>query len=273
MTTPALSASLLIGFLLACGAAYLAYIAKALTRSGAFAAAILGTIVFGMGGIKWAAVLLTFFVTSSLLSYSFKKRKKEVSEKYDKGERRDAYQVLANGGIAGFFVVLHAFYPQSPWLWLAFTASLAAANADTWATELGVLSPVQPRLITSGKSVPEGTSGGVTLTGTLAAGGGALVVSLAASIFSGFSFPILILLTLCGLAGSLVDSLLGATIQAIYFCPICNKETEKHPTHGCGAKTNLIRGWDWLNNDLVNVGCTLSSPLLLMLVYLPRILS
>ena len=54
-----------------------------------------------------------------------------------------------------------------------------------------------------------------------------------------------------GLAGSLVDSLLGASVQAIYFCPACAKETEK-TTHGCGTPTQHRRGWRWLNNDAVN---------------------
>jgi uncharacterized membrane protein len=45
---------------------------------------------------------------------------------------------------------------------------------------------------------------------------------------------------------------LGATIQAIYHCPHCNKETERHPIHTCGTATSHFRGWKWLNNDLVN---------------------
>jgi uncharacterized membrane protein len=64
-----------------------------------------------------------------------------------------------------------------------------------------------------------------------------------------------------GVLGSLVDSLLGATLQAIYFCPVCQKETEKHPQHTCGGKTVHQRGLAWLNNDGVNFLCTLSAGL------------
>jgi len=64
-----------------------------------------------------------------------------------------------------------------------------------------------------------------------------------------------------GVVGSLVDSLLGATLQAIYFCPACQKETEKHPQHTCGGKTVHQRGLAWLNNDGVNFLCTLSAAL------------
>ena len=70
------------------------------------------------------------------------------------------------------------------------------------------------------------------------------------------------MITFAGFAGSLVDSLLGATRQAIFFCPSCQKETEKHPVHTCGMHTDLKRGWTWLNNDWVNVSCVLTGAIL-----------
>jgi uncharacterized protein (TIGR00297 family) len=257
--------SLAIGLLLGCCAAGAAWVFKALSTGGAIAAALLGTVVFGLGGLPWAIVLLTFFFTSSLLSFCFKGRKVIISEKYAKGERRDAGQVLANGGIAGICVILHVCFPNSILPWLGFTASLAAANADTWATELGILSPNEPLLIFSNRRVARGTSGGVSLAGTLASFTGALTVCMAAGILSGLPIIQVFLLALCGLAGSLIDSTLGATIQAIYYCPACQKETEKHPRHSCGTETRQIRGWGWLNNDWVNVACTLGGAALGML--------
>jgi uncharacterized membrane protein len=131
---------------------------------------------------------------------------------------------------------------------------MATVNADTWATELGVLNPSHPRLITTGQPMDPGTSGAISLYGTLATTAGAALIGLAGAIFSptGERLPLVLAATLGGLCGSLFDSLLGATIQAIYHCPQCDKDTERHPLHTCGTETTQIRGWDWLNNDLVN---------------------
>src|ERR1051325_10391467 len=160
---------LIIGFLLATVVAFLAYRAHSLDQSGAFAAAFVGTIIFGIGGWQWALLLLIFFITSSGLSRAFKKRKQGLSEKFSKGSERDAGQVLGNGGLATLFAALHALYPDSIMPWIGFAASLAAVNADTWATELGVLNPAPPLMITNlGKRVEKGTSGGISLWGTLA---------------------------------------------------------------------------------------------------------
>ncbi|MCL4559223.1 MAG: YbhB/YbcL family Raf kinase inhibitor-like protein [Chloroflexi bacterium] len=263
--------NLLIGFLLALIISLLAYAAGALSRGGALAALVVGTIVFGLGGLPAAILLLAFFISSSLLSRLFSRRKDTLAEKYSKTPRRDALQVAANGGPATLFIMLQSLFPGQLWPWLGFAASLAAVNADTWATELGVLSPAAPRLITTGRQVERGDSGGVTLTGTLAALAGALLIPVLA-VFNGgqASNTILavILLSLCGLVGSLVDSLLGATFQAIYTCPVCQKETERHPRHTCGALTTLKRGLPWMNNDLVNLSCALSGAGLAIVLWL-----
>ncbi len=261
---------LLLGFGLAALISLAAYAARSLSRSGTAAATLLGMAVFGLGGLPWAALLLGFFISSSLLSRLFRRRKVVVDEKFSKGSQRDAAQVAANGGIAGLLALSQAALPESPLPWLVAAAALAAANADTWATELGVLSPVAPRRITTGKPVEMGASGGITPLGTLAALAGALFIAAIAAFFppANINLPlvgVLLAVTLAGLAGSLVDSLLGATAQAIYFCPRCGKETERHPQHTCGTDTRPLRGWGWLNNDGVNLLCTLSAGALAVL--------
>jgi uncharacterized protein (TIGR00297 family) len=244
-----------LGFLLASTVAYLAYRARSLNSSGAIAATVVGMVVFGLGGFRWAVLLLIFFITSSALSRAFKTRKQELDEKFSKGNARDAGQVLGNGGLATAFVLVHFLFPESDIGWVGFAASLAAVNADTWATELGVLNPTPPRLITVlRKRVEKGTSGGVSFFGTFASLLGASAIALPAAWFTG-NWSLFPLIAFAGLAGSLFDSLLGATVQAMYYCPTDEKETEKHPLHTCGAQTVHIRGWRWLDNDWVNFAC------------------
>jgi uncharacterized membrane protein len=238
---------ILIGFIFGALIGIIAWRAQALSPSGAAAATLTGGLIFGLGGIPWAVLLLTFFISSSAISRLFATRKADLSEKFSKGSQRDWGQVMANGGLG---------------------ATLAIA--DTWATELGVFSPTRPKLITSGQPVERGASGGITLWGYVAALAGALLLGSFATIFNQNANPMITLTVagLAGLAGSTVDSFLGATIQSIYYCPNCKKETERHPLHSCGTETRQIRGWSWLNNDWVNFAGSLTGALTAMVLWL-----
>jgi len=270
---------ILLGFTLAAFIGLVAYWRGSLSKSGVGGAILLGTIVFGLGGWAWGVLLVVFFVSSSALSHYKESLKASVAEKFSKGHQRDLAQTLANGGAGALIVIANAIWPHPVW-WAAFVGALATVNADTWATELGVLSKSKPRLITNGKPVEVGTSGAVTLAGTLAALGGAALVSVIGGVAAGhwdvgrvldlmrrnvfpimdfvplgfwtLFLPVLCVGVLAGLFGSLFDSFLGATVQAIYFCDRCGKETERHPTHTCGNPTNYLKGWYWLDNDGVN---------------------
>jgi len=250
---------IIIGITLGILVSVIAWRLGSLSNSGAISAAITGALIFGTGGFSWGALLLAFFISSSLLSKTFKRRKTRLSEKFSKGSQRDWGQVLANGGVGTLIVIISGIYPGESWPWFAFAGALAAVNADTWATELGVLNPTSPRMITNRKKVEPGTSGAVSLYGTIATLGGAGFIGIVGALFTPSEqiFPLLLGAVLGGACGSLFDSLLGATVQAIYHCPNCDKETERHPRHICGMETEQIRGWDWLNNDLVNFSASL----------------
>ncbi len=250
---------LLPGFVIASIIAYAAHRLGSLSFDGMLAAALVGAFTLGLGGWSWALLLLLFFTSSSLWTQVFKERKRSLLGKFSKGGRRDAAQVLGNGGVATAFVIVHAFLPRAGWPWLGFAASLAAVNADTWATELGVLSSRPPRLITRlGRRVERGTSGGVTLWGTSAALLGSAVIALVAAPFSAMApVPFIFSVTLGGWLGSLLDSFLGAALQALYYCPACRQETERHPFHTCGERTQHVHGWKGVGNDLVNTACAL----------------
>jgi len=227
--------------------------AKALSVSGAVAAAIVGFLLFGLGGGPGAAALLLFFLTSSALSRVGKRRKDTLQ--FEQGGERDAGQVLANGGIAAACALLLPLRPDAHWPIAALLGALAAANADTWATEIGALAKAPPRLITTFQPAPTGSSGAISLPGTLAALAGATLIATVAP-FWHLGVRGLVAVALGGLFGSLVDSLLGATIQAQYRDADTGKLTERTETAD-GQKNDLARGLPWLGNDLVNTAATL----------------
>ena len=252
------------GLTLSSGIAVLAYHRRSLNRSGVAGTITTGTAILTMGGWSWGLPLVYFFVSSSLLSH-FRERDKarSAADKFSKGSERDFTQVAANGGVATLIALIHGLTHDhllpDHLLQAGFAGTLATATADTWATEIGVLSPQQPRLITTGERVSAGTSGGITLPGTGAASLGALSLGLVCWAAAGFrkslaSLPLIALVS--GLAGSFFDSLLGATVQAVYYCPECDMETERH-IHSCGTKTKTLRGISWINNDTVNFLATL----------------
>lgn len=241
---------------------YLAYRRGSLTRGGTLGAILTGTTILTFGGLASAGLLVAFFVSSTVLSHWRERDKEPLAEKFQKGSRRDFAQTLANGGIASLCALVYFLNPH-PIIFAALAGALATATADTWATEIGVLSKTSPRLITTWRPVPAGTSGGLTLLGTLVATlGSAFIASIAVVALSGIDFltkrqtnlagvAFFLPVSLAGLFGSLVDSLLGATVQATYYCDFDGKETES-ALHKCGRRTRLIRGWKWLDNDGVN---------------------
>ncbi len=263
--------SLLLGLVLSAAIAFLAYRRGSLSQSGAVGALIVGTLIFGLGGWVWGVLLAVFFVSSSALSHFKEREKAAVAEKFEKGHRRDIGQTFANGGLGALIAVLSAFMPDavSPDFWFfLFIGVMATVTADTWATELGTLSKAAPRLITSGRVVEVGTSGGVSPLGTGVSLVGGLLIGLTAGLLAPVAgllpwsaLPIVALIgALSGAAGSLIDSLMGATVQQIYYCDTCQKETERK-VHRCGTTTRPLRGWSWMNNDLVNLIASLGGGL------------
>ena len=233
-----------------------------LTTSGAIAAGLLGCVIFGLGGVPFAAPLLAFFLSSSILSRVGKARKAAQQSHYDKTSRRDAGQVLANGGVAAAVVLLQSFGPA--WLpprnaMLLYLAALATVNADTWATEIGGLVRGRPMLVTTLRRVVPGTSGAVSLAGLLASIAGAFfIVGAGWTAWPGRSELLLwrpdaaeiLAIGWAGFVAAFGDSVLGASIQAQYACAACGTLTERR-VH-CGGPAILKRGHPRITNDVVN---------------------
>ncbi len=248
-----------LGFALSLAVAIAGWLRASLTGSGVIGAVLVGTAVFTFGGPAWAAVVVAFFVLSSALSKVGESRKTRLSGIVEKGSRRDIGQVLANGGVAALLALMAGILSPAA-VFPAFLGAMAAATADTWSTELGVLSPESPRSIRTGRVVPPGTSGGVTGLGLLAALAGGLMIGIVAvvaklvapEIANVSAGRLLGLAVAAALAGSLADSLLGATVQCVYRCPRCAFDTEQR-VHGCGELAVPSRGVRFVDNDMVNV--------------------
>ncbi len=253
----------LIGAALAVIIAAAAWRARALSGSGAIAAALLGTLSIAAGW-DWGIVLVAYFASSTGLSrFRAGEKERRTQDRLEKGGRRDAIQVLANG--AAYGVAAIAFLAAPDPLWQAFGAgALAASAGDTWATEIGTLAHRAPRSILTLRPVPTGTSGGITARGLAAAVAGAAFVALVAWL-SGWHDSVWHGAVAGGIAGSVLDSVLGATVQSRRWCDTCRIDTERK-VHRCGTRTSIVGGQPWLDNDGVNALSTLGGAVVSLLV-------
>lgn len=255
----------LIIYVLVAVCSYGAYRLNALNKSGALAAFILGvSIVIGFG---WEGLFLIglFFSSSSFFSSYKKRRKQMLDKKLANGSRRNWAQVAANGAPAGIYSLLY-FISDGSQIWLiAFIASIAAATSDTWSSELGVLSKSNPIHLISLKRCEPGTSGAVSVLGSLAGLGGSIFIALAAIILFNLSLPMLIFLSVFGFMGSLLDTLIGAFLQVEYICPVCSVHTER--TKHCNCQTVKRKGINWINNEMVNISSIIISSVLCIITW------
>lgn len=253
---------ILTGILFAGAVALAARRLHALTTSGAIAAWIVGACIFSAGSWPYAAVLFAFFIPSTLLSRLGRTRKRKLTD-IGKTGARDAFQVLANGGVAAFCALL-ANATHCPALAAGFAGAFAAASSDTWGTEIGTLVKSPPRSILTLRKLAPGISGGITAAGTIAELAGAIAIGLVASalhIAPWWS------IAAAGFAGATIDSILGATLQELRYCEKCRRTCETDP-HSCGTPTQLIRGFSWMNNDAVNACATATGALVAALLTL-----
>ncbi|MFA9455796.1 DUF92 domain-containing protein [Halalkalibacter sp. AB-rgal2] len=239
-----------------------AKLAKKLTASGTIAAIFVGfAITWGFGWIGLLTLGLFFFSSSFLSSFKQHLKEDDINEK---GSTRDGMQVLANGGVAAVMSVLYGVF-LSPLYAIGFFASLAAANADTWASEIGPLSKKRPVHIATCKRVDKGTSGAISTLGTFAALVGSFVIACIGLLFGVTnSLLMIIIIAISGFVGNVMDTLIGAYSQVLYRCNHCRMNTERK-LH-CGSRTEQIRGLKWVNNDIVNVCCTISAAIIAMII-------
>ena len=228
---------------------------QSLSLSGALSGFLIGVLIFGSGGWVLISPLVFFFISSSLLSFS---KKKQPS-------KRNAMQIVANGGVPAFFALCYFFFSNEYFL-LGFIGALAASTSDTWATEIGFLSKKRPYLIFTSKQVNKGVSGSISLIGTIGSIAGAMSIGLISFCIFDFDLILAIQVSFVGFLGSFIDTLLGRFAQSKFLCKICDKETEDGSQ--CCSNTILWSGFKWVDNNTVNFLSSLSSGVILILINL-----
>jgi uncharacterized protein (TIGR00297 family) len=235
-----------------------------LSTSGAIAAVLVGNLIYLGFGVSGLVVLGVFFSTSSFLSF-FKKRKKfEMEDKLEKGSRRDWLQVLANGGVAGICGFIFSVTHDQVWV-IAFLTSLACATGDTWSSEIGPLSKYQPISVKTFKHVAAGTSGAISVLGTVWAILGVLLITIVGMFLLSLSLQMACFIFIFGILGNGIDTYIGAFLQRRYRCIVCSMVIEKN-IH-CENRANKLGGYSFMTNDAVNFLATLVSPLLAVIIY------
>jgi uncharacterized protein (TIGR00297 family) len=221
------------------------YYKRSLSLDGAVAAFLLGSIILSQEAY-FGTILFVFYASSSLLT-RFGSKSKARFDDYKQGGQRDAFQVLCNGLTGLLWCVYHAYYPTSA-ARLAYLGHFSCCIGDTWSSELGILSLNDPFLITTLASVPKGTNGGVSTLGLLASVMGGTLLGLTAFAF----YPVREMIfvgMVAGLGGSLIDSLLGATLQK-------------------SVTGNITIGRDILTNNQVNFISSLLSSICVYAIFL-----
>ena len=208
---------------------YISYRFNVLDLQGFVAATAIGCTVIFLGGIQWFILLAAFlFIASITTKYRYEQKTKLRLAQENKGAR-GWRNVLANGGIAILTSLGYGFTHLNIFE-MMFLGAVSTAAGDTLATELGLLSPNKPRLITAlSQRVQRGVSGGITLLGESATVLGSFLIAIVASVIGFSGLPPLqlwLISLLSGFLGSIFDSLIGATLQARYECIVCSEETE-----------------------------------------------
>lgn len=229
-----------------------AYLARALTAGGALCAFVMGVTVFWTTRAEGFLLFMLFFLSCNVvgkISKRLRKGKTEIAEK--KGHRRDVMQVVANGLMTTIAALLWFFTSKTVAL-IMFGAAVAEATSDTFAGEVGRLSKSGPVSIRNFRPVPVGMSGGVTFLGMVGAFLSSAMIAFCWYIwFQGVSVYAAVLVCLMGFAGAVMDSYLGASVQAHYVDPDTGMLTENDEKDG--RKLELAQGIRWVDNDMVNL--------------------
>lgn len=192
-----------------------AYVAHSIDVPGAISAVLIGTAIVAGLGLRAFGLMMVFFVLGSTMTKVGYRIKLARGIAQERGGARGWRNAWANGGVPAAIAVFAALapVPLRPIFLLAYAAAVATATADTCSSEIGKAYGRRTFLITTGRAVPPGTEGAVSLEGTLAAGAGAAVVAFVGAGLGLYSILGAVLVTAAGFVGSLVESVVGTIAE------------------------------------------------------------
>ncbi len=191
----------ILGMLLITAVAVIAYNTKSLDFTGSVSGIVLAEVILFSQNTKWVLIFFLFFLIGTLATKYGKKKKHEI---------RTLKNVVSNGLVSTIMAFFGNVY--------GFVGSLSTAVGDTVSSEIGVLSKEEPRLITNFKKVKPGTDGGITLLGTISGLCASFILSTTAYLIL-FPDPNIILVgTLSGFLGNIIDSIVGAVFERKGLC-------------------------------------------------------
>ncbi|MBD3948799.1 DUF92 domain-containing protein [Tuanshanicoccus lijuaniae] len=234
--------------------ALVAYFTKRLTLSASIMAVIVSCSYYYFGdAFSWLTLLLLFF--SSSMIQLLKELHPDIQHHLAKRDQRTVKQVLANA-LPGIIFLIIGHLSKTPIGYFAAIASIAGATADTWASEIGILSRTQPIHLLTFQPIENGESGGISPLGTFASLAGSafiIIINLICHalwhtpLLSHYSLKIILVLILCGFTGSLMDSLFGCTIQVKYQLPQSKRIVETFEN-----SSTKVQGIPFIDNSAVN---------------------
>jgi uncharacterized protein (TIGR00297 family) len=189
------------------------YYAATVTRSGALCGCAIGILILATAGWSGWVLLLTTFALAVIASRAGLQRKMRLGIAEPRGGRRGVANALANTGIAAGAAVLCATTYATDAARVAFVAALAAGGSDTVASEIGKAWGRRTYLVTTLGPAEAGTSGAVSLEGTLAGIAAAALLAGVARATGVIPAAALLPIVVSASIGSLVESALAARFE------------------------------------------------------------